>query len=82
MKAQRFFLCDDVDSYVSLSVPSSTDYGMYELKLNDCGRTIHWEFYIGGSTAAERKRKRKESLKKLTKFRNLINELYAELGGE
>lgn len=78
MKSQRFFLTKDVDSYVYLRapIPENKHYRCYELKMADCSRTIAWEF--GATTAKEAK----ASLKKLKKFRDLVNELYAALENE
>lgn len=71
MKSQRFFLCREVDSYVSLSTPEKDDgWPYYSLKISDCNRSISMEFKPG-----------KKGVAKLKKFRKLINELYAELGG-
>lgn len=82
MKDKRFFLCKDADSYVNLTTPGNSEYAAYNLKMADCTRSIEWEFYANGNTPEEAEKNRKAALKKLTKFRNLINELYEELGGE
>lgn len=69
MKEQRFFLCKDADSYVKVSVSS---YAV-DLKMTDCNRVISWEF------ERHTEKQRKASLKKLKKFRKVINDLYEEL---
>lgn len=77
MKSQRFFLAKDVDSYVNLrAAGKDRHYRYYELKMADCARTVSWEF------AATTPEEAKASLKKLKKFRDLVNELYTALENE
>lgn len=72
LRYTRFFLTREADSYVRLEVPSEYDHS-YSLKMADCSRTINWSFYC--QTRAQRR----NSLNKLKKFRDLINQLYDEL---
>lgn len=72
LKNQRHWLCSDVDSYISLSVPEKYTKG-YTLKLADCNRKA--ELYFDTETAKDRK----ASARKLLKVKQLIDKLYEEL---
>jgi hypothetical protein len=67
LRNTRFFLCSDADSYVKLEVPDD-GYRKYTLKLADCDRNITWYIPRG-----------KKGVRKLKKFKALIDALYAEL---
>lgn len=74
LRNTRFFLTtqDQADSYVKFTVPSKYN-DEFTIKMADCNRVIHWSFPVSD------KKERKKSLKKLKKFKELINKLYEEL---
>lgn len=66
-KNQRFFLAKGVDSYVKLT---TEDGWSVELKMADCRRVVEWSFNVSDAKGL------KASIKKLARFRQMVDELH------